>query len=140
MKLGIFQIIIQNQVIFLGRVPNELLPNFFAITDIFVLPSITIGSGDTEGLGVVLLEAMANGISVIGSNTGGIVDIIDDGANGFLVEEKNISDLADKIFLLLKESEIRKSISKNASRFVSEKFSWESISSRVQNIYSGFQR
>ena len=61
--------------------------NYYSYTihpDLFVLPSIVDSQGNTEGLGVVLLEAMACKLPVIGSNIGGIPDIIQDKETGII--------------------------------------------------------
>src|SRR3989442_188084 len=68
-----------------GRVPDPDLHRAFREADVFVLPSIVDKRGDTEGLGVVLLEAMSYRVPVIGSAIGGITDIISDGETELLV-------------------------------------------------------
>ncbi len=75
-SLGIYE-----EVIFTGYVEDELLPEFYAACDVTVLPS----KNSAEGFGLVLIEAMACGKAVVGSRTGGIVDVIADGINGLLV-------------------------------------------------------
>jgi len=65
-----------NSILFAGKIKNEDLPKFYASADVFVGPSIITEKGDTEGLGVVFLEAIASGTCVIGTNVGGIPDII----------------------------------------------------------------
>src|SRR5437879_8054282 len=68
-----------------GRVPEPELHRAFARANVLVLPSIVDARGDTEGLGVVLLEAMSYHLPVIASNVGGITDIVADGETGLLV-------------------------------------------------------
>jgi glycosyltransferase involved in cell wall biosynthesis len=71
-----------------GAVNNDNLPSILSNHDILVLPS------HREGLGVVLIEALAMGKLVIGSNVGGIPEIIRDNYNGFLFKPKDIDNLA----------------------------------------------
>ena len=52
---------LQKSIVFLGGIPNSDLPKYYSSADVFVLPSIVARSGDTEDLGVVLLEAWASG-------------------------------------------------------------------------------
>ena len=104
--------------------------------DVFVLPSIRI-DGFEEGLGVVLLEAMACGVPVIGSNTGGISSIIDDGYNGFLVTEKSPEDLAEKIGILLSDGSIREKFKANGRETVSTKYSWNVIIEQYAEVLMG---
>ena len=68
-----------------GRVPEPELHRAFARANVLVLPSIVDARGDTEGLGVVLLEAMSYHLPVVASNVGGITDIVADGETGLLV-------------------------------------------------------
>ncbi len=123
-------------VVFEGSVPNSRLPDYYRTASVFVLPSIVIEStGETEALGVVLLEAMACGKPVIGSNVGGIPDIIEDGWNGFLVQQKSPEELADRIVRLLSSDELRHRFSENALQTVRERFSWEAVTDRFGEIY-----
>jgi glycosyltransferase involved in cell wall biosynthesis len=79
---------------------------------------------------------MAAECPVIGSNVGGIPDIITDGKNGFLVPEQDLEILADKINLLLSDEELREKFRKNGLLKVQESFTWDTISSRFSDIYS----
>ena len=125
---------LKRNIIFTGYIEDVDLPKYYASSDIFVLPSIDI-NGYTEGLGVVLLEAMACGTPVIGSNVGGISDIIEDGYNGFLVPEKSPPELADKIIELLSNKKMAEEFSVNGLKIVREKFSWEIVCDRFARMY-----
>lgn len=94
------------KVVFLGAKTHSELRKIYASADIFVSPSITAQDGGKEGFGLVFLEAMASGLPVIGSNSGGIPDVVIDGKNGFLVEEKNVRDLEEKIINLIQDEDI----------------------------------
>ena len=61
----------------------------------FTLPAIIDSKGDTEGLGVVLIEAMELGLPIVASNVGGIPDVVIDGESGILVPEKDPQALAN---------------------------------------------
>lgn len=126
---------LDKSVIFTGFIPVEDLPKYYASADIFVLPSIETNSGDTEGLGVVLLEAMASGTVVIGSNIGGITDIISHGYNGFLTKPGNPDDIAEKIIDLLRSPKRRKTIAFNGYNTAINKFSWDNITDQFIEIF-----
>ncbi len=128
-KLGL-----DHRISFLGMKEINELPSYYHAADIFVLPSIN-KSGRTEALGVVLLEAMASGCPVFGSNVGGIPDIIIDGENGFLVPEQRPDILADKIVQLLSDDSLREQFRKNGLIRVREKFSWGKISKEFGDVY-----
>lgn len=98
---------IADKVIFLGAKPHDELKTIFASADILVAPSITTENGAQEGLGLVMLEAMASGLPVVASNSGGIPQLIQDNVNGLLCEEKSMGQLVKNIKRLLKDSELR---------------------------------
>lgn len=125
---------LKNNVIFTGYIEGIDLPKYYNSSNIFVLPSINL-NGHTETLGVVLLEAMVCGTPVIGSNVGGIPDIIKDGYNGFLVPEKSPKDLADKIVQLLSNEKMAEEFSVNGLKTVRERFSWEIVGEKFCDVY-----
>lgn len=131
-KLSIDLEIAEN-VIFPGFISNEELPKLMSIADIFVLPSIVDRRGDTEGLGLVLLEAMACGTPVIGTNVGGIPYIIKNGVNGFLVEQKNSEQLAKEIIRLF-DKDLGQKIGKAGKKYVEENFHWDLIAEKCIKI------
>ena len=94
------------KIVFLGAKTHEELKKIYASADLFVMPSITAKDGDKEGFGLVILEAFASGLPIVASRSGGITDIVKDGVNGFLVEEKDVSGMAEQIDRLLKDEEI----------------------------------
>lgn len=125
-----------NKRIFLhGRVSNEELKKLYENCDVFVLPSITDKWGDTEGLGVVILEAMSFGKPVIGTSVGGITDIIKDGKNGLLVPQKNSMQLANAIKRVLRDNKLENYLSNNGINTVKHSFSWQSIIDAIEKIY-----
>ncbi|MDR2578003.1 MAG: glycosyltransferase, partial [Chitinispirillales bacterium] len=77
------------QVTFLGKLSKEELEKEYETAGCFILPAIVDSKGDTEGLGVVLIEAAEYGLPIIASGVGGIVDVIRDGETGLLVNEKS---------------------------------------------------
>ena len=130
------QLGLSSSIIFAGNIPNTDLPSFYKASDVFVLPSIVDSSGDTEGLGVVLLEAIAAGTPVVASDVGGIPDIVIKNKTGLLVEQKNPAALAAAIVLLLKNYRLRKKIAAAAKILVEKNFSWEKITVEFAKIYS----
>jgi glycosyltransferase involved in cell wall biosynthesis len=84
------------------------IPKYMAASDVFVLPSIW------EGLGVVILEAMACGLPVIATNVGGIPDIVINNENGLLVEPRDPQGLASAITRVLSDKNERQNLSNGA--------------------------
>ncbi|MBW2301676.1 MAG: glycosyltransferase family 4 protein [Deltaproteobacteria bacterium] len=126
---------VQDSVVFKKEIPQEELPDYYCVADVVVLPSIHTRKGETEGLGVVLLEAMACGVPVVGSNVGGIPDIIKHGETGLLAAEKDPEDLADKILKLVDDKRLRKRVIENGLKLVRENFSWDVIAEKFLQVY-----
>jgi L-malate glycosyltransferase len=124
---------LKGYVMFPGYIDVCDLPAYYSAADVFVLPSIDL-NGQTEALGVVLLEAMASGTPVVGSAVGGIPDIIRDGYNGFLVPERSPPDLADRIVRLLKDGALADRFAANGLKTVNERFLWKDIAVKFSDV------
>jgi len=123
-KLGL-----KHRVLFVGKVSNEKLPTYYASADIVVLPSII------EAFGLVLIEGMATGKPVIATNLPGVRTVVDNGINGYLVEPKNIKELAEKIEFLLENEKIRKKFGRKGREKVEKKYSWKKIAKKLEKVY-----
>lgn len=124
------------RVIFIKKTSHKELPKYYASADLFIGPSIVTESGDTEGLGVVFLEALASGTAVIGSDVGGIPDIIKNNVTGLLVEEKNPMDLAEKILFLLRHKKAREALVINGRKHIEKNYSWPNVGKRFKEVYN----
>ncbi len=120
---------IKDRVHFLGFVSGKDLPALYRTCDIFVSPAI-----GGESFGIVLLEAMASGKPVIAANNEGYREVVDDGANGFLFERKNVEDLAYKLSILIDNPDLRSKMG-TLGRQKSLEFSWQKIAKEVLNYY-----
>ena len=123
-----------NIVNFIGEIKSTDVVKYYAAADIFIIPSIVV-DGHTEGLGVATLEAMACGTPVIGSNVGGIPDVIKDGYNGFLVSERSSGELAIKIIELLSDKKLQSKFKQNGLKTVKETFTWDVVSNKFNEIF-----
>lgn len=92
---------IADRVEFLAPVPYEELPAVFAAADVFVLPSVMSTDFDIDEISMVIVEAMATGLPVVTTHHAGIAEIVRDGENGFLAEERDVDSLADALDRLL---------------------------------------
>jgi glycosyltransferase involved in cell wall biosynthesis len=127
---------LEEYVVFLDFIRDEDMPTYHTEADIFILPSVIDERGDTEGLGVVMIEANACGTPCVASRVGGIVDVIEHGVNGYLVEEKNPEDLAEKIEMLVKDPEKRKEMGQKGREVAAEKFDWNTSARNIKDVYS----
>lgn len=127
-------------VVFHGFVSAEEKMEHLAGCDAFVLPAVIDSKGDTEGLGVVLLEAMTFGKPVIASAAGGIVDIVRDGRNGFLVPPGDARALAGAIQACVENPERSRELGGNGRVDVESGFSWDVIADRLAQLYRSVAR
>jgi len=109
-----------------GAIPHQELLKIYKNhkVDIVVLPSITTADGEHEGIPVALMEAMAYGIPVISTNTGGIPELIGDGS-GIMVEEKNAEAITDALERLIKDRDYRYEIGRKGRLRVEKEFDIE---------------
>ncbi|KLU63393.1 GDP-mannose-dependent alpha-(1-6)-phosphatidylinositol monomannoside mannosyltransferase [Peptococcaceae bacterium CEB3] len=112
------------QVRFLGQVAHEQLMDFYASRTVtaVVLPSVDLGHGLHEGIPVSLMEAMSFGIPTISTQTGGIPELLEDGA-GLLVPAKDAQSLAAAIERLLSDSKLRAEVGLKGYQRISDQFS-----------------
>ena len=139
-KKLIHQLKLDDTVKILDNVSDEELLELYNSSDLFILPSIVDSQGNTEGLGVVLLEAMSCKVPIIGTDTGGIPDIIDDGITGLLVSEKDIIGISKAIIKIIENEDLRVSIITNGYEMVKNHFSWEHIAKEYIYIYNAFKQ
>jgi glycosyltransferase involved in cell wall biosynthesis len=118
-----------------GFVSNEELSRAFARCDVFVLPATYDAKGDVEGLGVVLLEAMIYDKPVIGSDVGGITDIVKHEETGVLVPPGDPQALADALDRLIDDPERARELGRRGRRHVDGQFAWPVIVGRWRDIY-----
>jgi glycosyltransferase involved in cell wall biosynthesis len=88
-----------------------------------------------EGLGIVILEAMACETPVVATNKGGIPLAVKDGKTGFLVRAKSGKALSKAINKIISNPKLRKTMGENARKSVEEKFDWITIRDRVYKYY-----
>ena len=128
------------EIIFTGKLSPEALANEYKTANVFTLPAIVDSKGDTEGLGVVLIEAMELGLPVVASNVGGIPDVVVDGETGILVPEKDPKALAEAYKRLASDNELVKKLLAGAQKRIGECFNWDRIVERQIAVYEKVQK
>ncbi len=104
----------------LGFVSDEDLASYYALSDVFILPSI-----QGEGFPMVVLEAFSSGIPVIATRSGGQVEIISDGATGYLVDINKPKQIKNHVEYLSENKKLLKTMSENCQKLVKKSLSWE---------------
>jgi glycosyltransferase involved in cell wall biosynthesis len=127
---------LEGRVAFRGKVSDRELREAYATTSVFALPAIVDSRGDTEGLGVVLLEAMTYSVPVVASNLGGITDIVTDGATGLLVPPADSEALAAALERLAADPALAERLGAAGCRLVQEHFSWPAIVAQWEECYA----
>lgn len=117
-KLGI-----DRRVRFPGNVDERVLEKEYQKASLFIFPSREDARG-TEGFGIVLLEAMNYGVPIIASRTGGITEVLDEGACGELVDPDDPQALASAIIRLASSIKLQKEYAARASKRLREKYVW----------------
>ncbi|MFC1806799.1 lipopolysaccharide heptosyltransferase II [Candidatus Omnitrophota bacterium] len=106
------------------------IPQQLKKMDLLIMPSV-----GEETFGRVIIEAQSSGVPVIASRVGGIIDIIEDGENGLLVNPADWSGLSDAIIKVLKDKDLRKKLSVNGRRSVVKKFSLSQMYIKTLDVY-----
>jgi glycosyltransferase involved in cell wall biosynthesis len=125
-----------NRVVFTGPVPPSKMPDMFAMGDVFVGP----GEWD-EPFGMVYVEAMATGLPVIATNSGGVPEIILDGETGYLIPKGDVNAIRQRLLMLIMNNEVRDRMGRAGRKRVEEKFAWEKIAAQFvkfdPNVFCG---
>jgi len=119
--------VLQRQVRFLGA--SERVPEFLNAIDAYVLPSIR------EGISNSLLEAMAAGLPVVATDTGGNPEIVVNGESGLLFPVGDFERLSEVLLQLYEQPETRDQLGKGALQRVTKEFSLDSMVSKYEQMY-----
>lgn len=122
-----------NIVTFLGDVPQERLPEFYNLCDVFVLGNREV-EGDIETFGMVFLEASAVGKPVIAGRSGGTVEAVVDGITGLLADPENDDEFAAALHLLVRNRTLRAQMGAAGSNRVRTQFEWCTRATMLRDI------
>jgi glycosyltransferase involved in cell wall biosynthesis len=114
----------QSHVRFAGEIPTGELRNYYSACDIFLMPSRRLPS---DGLNVVVPEAMACGRAIVASKVGGNDLVVFPGINGYLVDENDPLQLADAVVNLIEHPGLAREMGDHSLRLVRERFNWDAI-------------
>lgn len=121
---------------FWGQVQNKQLPDFYAAASLFVAPSVIDSKGDTEGQGVILLEAMASKTPIIATTVGGIPEVIVHNESGLLVKPNSSASLSQAIQHILSDRALTNKLILNAFYRATERYSWQFISQQFISLFN----
>ena len=124
---------IQDRVIFTGYVSGDLKDVLLSSADLFVLPSIVDETGDSEGLPVVLMEALARSRRVVATNVSGAEEVLNENS-GVLVEQKSADAIAEAMQAMLIQSKMERKLMESEARKLSFQFGWPAIAAQYVEI------
>ncbi len=124
-----------NRVQLLGIVPRDELWSLYKGALFFAMPSRL-----PEGLGLIFLEAMASGLAVIGTRSGGTPEIVTEGENGLLVDRNEPGELALAMRKLICDPQARARMGECGRRLAQSRYSWDLFAQRYLEVYSSCLR
>lgn len=129
---------VDTRVIWAGRVPHEQISAYYQASQVFVLASFfQNNAGHIEGLPIALLEAQSYGLPVVTTQSGGNPETLEDGRSGFVVPERDVNLLADRILTLAQETQRYRDFSAHARQWAVARFGWDSCVAAHLKVYQG---
>jgi glycosyltransferase involved in cell wall biosynthesis len=119
---------IKDKIIFAGPVSHDRVLEYYQKANVFVLPSLN------EGMSNTMLEALACGLPIVATETGGTKELLTDNKNGLIIKMKDPDDLAEKIEKLILGHDLEKSMGEE-SRKLAEQLSWEVVAKGYIDLY-----
>lgn len=122
---------------FLGSTDRPTVMKHLSESDVLIAPSVTSTDGDMEGIPVVVMEAMANGIPVISTDHSGIPEIVRNGESGLLSPERDVDSLASHLAMLATNTAERQRLGTGGRAMVEAEFSTEVLDDQLVELYRG---
>lgn len=125
---------LHEHVIMHGDLDGEFLLAAYQQCDLFALPNVEV-NGDTEGFGIVLLEAQSCGRPVVAGDSGGTAETLRDGQTGVVLNCRDIPKLAKTLQSLLEESLRRERMGAAARQWVEDEFDWKKLRPAALRVF-----
>lgn len=129
---------VERDVVLAGRVPWHQTPGYYDAGDVFAMPTRTRLFGlEPEALGICYLEAAATGLPVVAGDSGGAPDAVLDGENGFVVDGRDVEQVAQRCTELLLDRELAVRFGSRGRAWVAERWRWDDLALRLHRILAG---
>jgi colanic acid/amylovoran biosynthesis glycosyltransferase len=126
---------LRDKVKLLGWKSQEEILDFLRKSDILLAPSVTGKDGDQEGIPVVLMEAMALGVTVVSTYHSGIPELVRDGVSGFLAPERDVEALAGKLRQCIEHRDSWPAINKEANDVIARFYDVDRLNDQLVDVY-----
>lgn len=120
---------LDGRVVFTGLYTKDQSPQIYQEADVFVMPSLN------EGMSNNLLEALAAGLPVLMTPTGGAEELVRDGENGYIIKMHDVQSIVEKLTILIENPEICDGFGR-ASRAVAQQMSWQHVAQQYKDLYN----
>ncbi len=131
----ILQLGARGRIKIIGSVEQTVVKALMMDSDFFLLPSVTGSNGDQEGIPVTLMEAMATGMPVISTYHSGIPELVENGKSGFLVPERDVDALTDRLIYLIEHPELWPKMGREGREFVKKYYDIRKLNIKLETIY-----
>lgn len=122
-------------VAFIGPVPHHELAEHYQAAQIAVFPFVEAASGDQEGFGLVMVEAMGCGCAVVASSLPAVEDVVQNDRTGVLVAPRDVRALATAIKLLVSDPNMTMALAERGRRYGLEQFDWSVSRQKFERVY-----
>lgn len=120
---------LKDKVFLLDKVPNSILPVYYSLSRVLVLPSYY------EAFGKTVVEAMACSKPVVASKEGGLREVVDDGETGFLVKYGSVIGIAKAVTDILQNEDLGAEMGRKGRKRVERDFTWKAVTDRINSVY-----
>lgn len=125
---------VESYIRFVGFIPEEDLPDYYRMADVFILPTIEL-----EGFGLITLEALASGVPVLGTPVGGTVEILGKLDSRYLFKDTKPDSMASSIIetgqRFRNDPQLWQDVSARCRAFVEARYSWERNVDRLEDLF-----
>jgi colanic acid/amylovoran biosynthesis glycosyltransferase len=118
-----------------GARDESFVQQKMAEAHLFILPSITAANGDQEGTPVSLMEAQAAGLPVISTLHSGIPEVVLDGETGFLIPERDVELLSEKIMQLIEEPSLWGKMGHEGRKHMEQHYDIKKLNRQLEDLY-----
>jgi colanic acid/amylovoran biosynthesis glycosyltransferase len=127
---------VRHAIKLIGSKHREEIVELLGTADILLAPSVTSTHGDEEGIPGVLREGLARGLPVVSTQHSGIPELVQNGVSGFLVPERDVDSLAEKLEYLIQHQNVWAEMGQAGRKYVEEQYDINALNDRLVRLYA----